>query len=84
MKLINKREYNQFRRIYGPKIYGYLFSILLIAIIGIIFQSCCCKLEKENEKKFIKGEEKASTDVQIIEKISKNIEEERYLLKEDQ
>jgi hypothetical protein len=66
MKLLIKKEYNQFRREYGPQLYGYLISIIIISLIGVIIQSCCY-----GEKDFEivdKTEGSYSLNVQIIEK----------------
>ncbi len=67
MKLLNKKEYNQFRREYGPQLYGYLISIIIISLIGVIIQTCCCNGQK-NIEKVDKTEDSSTLNVQIIEK----------------
>ena len=60
MRLINSREYEQFARIYGVQIYGYLLGVIFLTIVGMIFQSCYVPdtVEKiEGEKKVIKKED---------------------------
>jgi hypothetical protein len=39
MLLVNKKEYTQFGRVFGPKIYAYIGGIFLLTIIGIWIQS---------------------------------------------
>ena len=62
MRLINKREYNQFSRIFGPQIYGYLTAIILLACLGTIFQVYFCKLD-DNFEKSNKTEDKLNVHV---------------------
>lgn len=52
MILLNKKEYTQFGRVFGPKIYLYIGGIFGIAFFGFIIQSCMVPENKpEPEKK---------------------------------
>jgi len=49
MKLINMKEYSQFGRVFGPKIYLYIGGIFALCAVGMVIQSMC--LPKQEEKK---------------------------------
>ena len=59
MRLINSKEYQQFARIYGAQIYGYLLAIVLLTAAGMWFQSYFVpeKVETQGEKKVIKKDD---------------------------
>ena len=53
MKLISNKEYNQFGKIHGSQIYGYLIAIIILTVLGIIFQIyCCVNLYESDNNKF--------------------------------
>lgn len=39
MLLVNKKEYTQFGRVFGPKIYAYIGGIFLLTLLGVWVQS---------------------------------------------
>jgi len=51
MILINKGEYSQFGRVFGPKIYGYIGGIFVLTGIGFWIQSYMVPENKENTEK---------------------------------
>jgi Domain of unknown function (DUF4203) len=52
MLLVNKKEYTQFGRVFGPKIYAYIGGIFFLTIIGVWIQSAWipAKTEKKDDK----------------------------------
>ena len=49
MRLIKSGEYEQFGRIYGVQIYGYLLGITLFTIAGMTLQSCFVPDKKDDK-----------------------------------
>jgi hypothetical protein len=50
MLLINKGEYTQFGKVFGPKIYAYIGGIFVLTAIGFWIQTYMVPAKKEEEK----------------------------------
>jgi|LauGreDrversion4_2_1035121.scaffolds.fasta_scaffold110849_2 hypothetical protein len=66
MRLINSKEYEQFGRVYGPQIYGYLVGILVLTVFGMILQGYFVPEtpEEKEEKTIVKKDDFIKTDIQ--------------------
>ena len=70
MLLINKKEYTQFGRVFGPKIYLYIGGIFFITAIGFWIQTYMVPEKKETdkpaEKEAAKPEEKSAENTNTV------------------
>lgn len=74
MKLIKKREYEQFARVYGPQIYGYLAGIVALTTLGMILQSYFVpeRTEENDQKTIVKKDDFIKTDNQVNNQTGEN------------
>ncbi len=57
MTLLNKKEFSQFGRVFGPKMYLYIGGIFAITFLGFLMQLCCVPEKKEEIKEKKDNEE---------------------------